>query len=103
MFFQFKVNLEIFPIKVVRNAINSYLDKAYFLIDGDKNELMVNFMPKNKKESNLELEFKNQLINYSFYYNEFDKTKNLKETIVARTVLTNNPDYFEEVLFEDDL
>jgi len=87
------INPKIYPLDVIYNAAYVFIDKAYVLIDGDPNEgVLVELKPK--KEFSLEVlgrEFNNELLNYSVYKTQSDKTKDIRTAIIQRALITNDP------------
>jgi His-Xaa-Ser system protein HxsD len=88
-----KVNPKAYDIEVVYSAAYVFLDKAYIILDGDKEkEIIVKI--KSKKSEDLEIlanEFFNELINYSDYKKRAENTKEIREMILQRSLITNDP------------
>jgi len=99
------VNTELYPLDVIYSAAYVFIDKAYIILDGNKNTVKV--MLKPKKDYNLEklgLEFSNELLNYSVYKRNSEKTKAVRDAIMQRALITNDPSIIDkDVLFKDDL
>ena len=55
-----KINPKLYPFDIVNSAAYMLLDKAYFVIDGDENEITVEIT--SKKGENVEKEFQNELV-----------------------------------------
>ena len=74
----------------------AYLDKGYFLIDSNENdEFIIKIELKNNNKDKEELntlikEILNDLINYETYFKEAKDTKELRETLLKRALLTNS-------------
>jgi len=87
------VNPKIYSLDVVYSAAYVFLDKAYVLLDGDpETEVLVRLKPK--KEEDLEKlggEFFNELINYADYEKRAAKTKDIREILLKRALVTNDP------------
>jgi His-Xaa-Ser system protein HxsD len=109
---EFVVKTSIYPLQVIYSAAYSFLDKAYIVFDGDpKNEITVRISSKEGKNSEkLAKEFGNELINYGDYHNRSKETKKIREIILQRSLLTNDPEAFleddsielEDFNFDDD-
>lgn len=88
-----KVNPKLYPLDAVYSAAYVFLDRAYVLLDGDpKKEIIVKLKPKRKE--NLEVlsgEFSNELINYADYQKRAEKTRRIREVIMQRALITNDP------------
>ena len=86
------VNPKIYSLDVVQAAAYVLMDRAYIVIDGDpKEKILVELKPSNKKEDleKLGRDFNNELINYAVYKVQSERTKEIRETIVKRALLTN--------------
>ena len=86
------VNPKIYSLDVVQSAAYVLMDRAYIVIDGDpKEKILVELKPTNKKEDleKLGRDFNNELINYAVYKVQAERTKEIRETIVKRALLTN--------------
>ena len=86
----------IVQLLVVYSALNVFLERAFVLVDGDKANVIIKLKPKNESLEKLALEFNNELINYSNYSNLFKTSKEIKNAILGRVLLTNNPESFLE-------
>jgi His-Xaa-Ser system protein HxsD len=100
-----KVSTKVYDVDVIYSAAYVLIDKAYVLLDGDpKKEIIVILKPK--KEYNLEkigLEFCNELVNYAEYKKQGEKTKKIRESIIQRSLITNDPSLLDEdSLFNDE-
>lgn len=87
------VNPKIFPLNVIFSAAYAFMDKAYIIIDGDPNEeILVQLKSKeeNPRLDKLGREFNNELINYSFFLEEWKKNKNLRDMIFDK-ILKSKP------------
>ncbi len=82
---------KIYPIDVVYAAAYVFLDRCYIVLDGDpEREILVEVRPK-KADQDLErlgFEFYNELLNYATFKSRSAKSKNIRETIVQRALLT---------------
>lgn len=88
-----RINPKIYPVEVIYSAAYVFLDKAYILLDGDpKSEIIIRIKPKNKEKDKelLGLEFFNELINYADYRQRSEETKNIREALLQRALLTND-------------
>ena len=100
------VNPKVYALDVIYSAAYVFIDKAYVIIDGDpKKEVKVLLKPK--KESDLEklgLEFSNELLNYAFYKKQSNKNKGIREAIMQRALITNDPSIIEDdELFDEEI
>ena len=72
-----------------------FIEKAFFILDYNKNdEIIINIELKNNKENKNELEnvvkeFLNEIINYENYLIQSKESKEIRETILKRALLTN--------------
>ena len=95
----FSVNPKIYPLELVYSAAYIMIDKAFIILDGDpKKEIMVEVRKKEKKQKlkGLVREFNEELLNYATYKVQSERNKKIREMILQRVLLTNNPEYFME-------
>lgn len=88
-----RVNPSLYPLEVVYSASYVFLDCAYILLDGNPDEeILVTLKPKGEKNpEELANEFFNELINYADYNRRANQTKKLREMILQRALITNDP------------
>ena len=93
-----KVNPKLYPLDAVYSAAYVFLDRAYVLLDGDpKKEVIVKLMPKEKHDlKKLGGEFFNELINYADYNKRAKETKSIREMLLQRALITNDPSVLQE-------
>jgi len=93
----FSVNPKIYSIDVIYAAAYVMIDRAFVILDGDpKKEILIEIR---KKEDHHDLKvlvrsFNEELLNYATYKVQSEKNKNIREMILQRVLLTNNPQYF---------
>ncbi len=88
------VNPKIYPLDVIYSAAYVFLDRAYVMIDGDpQEEVIIELRPKDAKEDIEKLggEFNNELLNYAAYKAQAEKNSAIRNMIVQRALLTNDP------------
>lgn len=88
------INPKIYPLDVIYSAAYVFLDRTYIFIDGDpKEEVIIELKPKNDKENleNLGGEFNNELLNYAAYKAQAEKNAPIRQMIIQRALLTNDP------------
>jgi len=91
-----RINPKIYPLDVVYSATYVFLDKAYILIDGNpKKEILVELKPKDKKNISIGEEFNNELLNYANHKMFFEKNKDIRNAIIQRALITNDPSVLE--------
>jgi len=93
-----KINPKIYPLDVIYSAAYVFIDKVYIIIEGDP-EKEICIMLKPKKDQNIENvgeEFYNELLNYLVYKNYGSKNKKIRETIIQRALITNDPSIITE-------
>ena len=104
------VNPMIYPLTIIYSAAYVFLDRAYILLDGNpKKEIVVKLKPKGGDDpEKLANEFFNELINYADYSRRAGQTKKIRETILQRALITNDPsiidadEEFEDILDESE-
>jgi His-Xaa-Ser system protein HxsD len=99
------VNTKLYPLDVVYSAAYVFIDRAYIVLEGDKNTVKVMLKPKNSYDlEKLGLEFNNELLNYAFHKQKNDKTKAVREAIMQRALITNDPSIIDDdALFDEEL
>lgn len=99
------VNPKLYDLETVYSASYVFLDRAYVLLDGDpKKEILVKLKPKEKCDLEaLGGEFFNELISYSDYKARAKQTKTIRETLLQRALLTNDPSVVEQDPVDDAL
>lgn len=92
------VNPKIYPLQSIYAAGYVFLDKAYILLDQDKNKnIEVYLFSKNNQDlRNLGMEFYNELLNYSHYFSRVEKNAEITKTIIQRALFSINPKFSEE-------
>ncbi|MGM5483869.1 MAG: hypothetical protein ACQER9_03050 [Nanobdellota archaeon] len=86
-----KLNPDIYPLDIIYSASYVFLDRAFIVLDGDPyKEILVKIQAKKENTEELSKEFFNELINYGDYKNNAEKTKNIREMIIQRSLLTND-------------
>ena len=97
------INPKLYSLDAVYSAAYVFLDRAYVILDGDpKSEILVRLKPK--KEEDLEtlgLEFSNELINYCDYQKRSAETKKIREMLLERALITNDPSVIPDNEFND--
>lgn len=93
----FSVNPRIYSLDLVYSASYIMIDKAFIILDGDpKEKIMVEIRKKTKDQElkTLVREFNEELLNYAVYKAQSEKNKNLREMILQKVLLSNDPNYF---------
>jgi len=101
-----KLNPKIYPLDVIYSAAYVFIDKAYIILEEDHNKNIEVFLkPKAQTDLNeLGGEFYNELLNYAQYKTQAKKNKVIRQTIIQRALITNDPNIIEEDdLFDEDI
>lgn len=90
---EIQLNPKIYPLDVVYSAAYVFLDKAFISFDGDpEKEVTVNIRPrKDQDPEKIADQFKNELINYLEYRVNFQRNKEVRDMIVQKALLANDP------------
>lgn len=98
------INPKLYSLETVYSAAYVFLDRAYILLDGDpKKEILVRLKPKEKEDLNkLGGEFFNELINYADYQKRAEQTKKIREVLLQRALITNDPSIIQDNITEDN-
>jgi His-Xaa-Ser system protein HxsD len=89
----------IYPLDVIFSAAYVFMDRAYVIIDGNPaSEITVELRPKDGKTDTEKLggEFANELLNYSVYKIQSEKNSAIRQAIIQRALMTNDPDVMLE-------
>ncbi|MBW2977580.1 His-Xaa-Ser system protein HxsD [Candidatus Woesearchaeota archaeon] len=91
------VNPKNYPLDVIYSASYVFLDKSYVFLDGNpKTKVVVELKPKKKYDlEKLAREFNNELLKYVDYKKRSEQTKQVREMIIQRALLTNDPSLVE--------
>ncbi len=82
------LDLNIYPKDVIVSLAYVFTDKAYVSFDFvDDYKIEVSIEGKNGEISNLDKEFKNELINQMEYKNNFEKNKEIRQLILQRALM----------------
>ena len=93
------VKTGIYPLDIIFSAAYVFLDRAYVIIDGDpEREITVELKPKDGKTDLEKLggEFGNELLNYSVYKIQSEKNSAIRQAIIQRALMTNDPDVLKD-------
>jgi len=93
------VNPKIYPLDIIFSAAYIFIDKAYVIVDGDPDEEIIVLLKAKDKKIDLEKlgkEFNNELINYSFYAVQTNRSMPIRSAIVQRAFLTHAEEPIEE-------
>ncbi len=113
-FAKISINPDIFSLEVIYSATYTFLDKAYFIFDGDpEEEVYVKVKPK--EELNLEelvYKIQNEMVNYAVYIVQASRNQGVRNAIITRALQTNGVNFQrnediqeideEELIIEDD-
>lgn len=93
------INPKIYALETIYSAAYVFLDRAYIILDGDpEKEILVKLKLKDQggdlKE--LGLQFYNELINYADYQKRAEQTKKIREMLLERALITNDPSVIRE-------
>ncbi len=92
------INAKIYALETIYSAAYVFLDRAYVMLDGDpENMIIVRLKPKGKEElEKLGGEFLNELINYGDYKNRSEQTKSIREMLLQRALIANDPSMIQD-------
>ena len=93
-----KVNPNLYALETIYSASYVFLDKAYILLNGDpKKEIIIELEPKEPEDlKKLGGDFLNELINYGDYKKRAEQTKEIREMILQRAIITNDPSTIQD-------
>ena len=92
------LNSNIYKLQSIYAAGYVFLDRAYMLLDQDKDKnIEVYIFPKNGEEpKKIGLEFYNELLNYAHYFSRTENNAAALKTIMQRVMFSVNPKFAEE-------
>jgi His-Xaa-Ser system protein HxsD len=96
----FSINPKIYSMDIIYSAAYIMIDKAYIILDGDpQSEIIVEFRKKKQSDDLIKLvyEFNEELLNYAVYKIQSEKNKGIREALLTRVLLTNDPNYLSAV------
>ena len=99
------INPKLYALETVYSAAYVFLDRAYILLDGDpEKEILVKLKPKQNEDlDKLGGEFLNELINYADYRERSKQTKEIREMLLQRALITNDPSVLDDDKMDDEL
>jgi len=94
------VNSRIYPLEAVMAASYTFLDRAYVLLDKDKNDVIVQLWPKEgQKARATEGDFYNELLNEALRQKIAKQNQQVREMVINRALFAaTNTNVEEEVL-----
>jgi len=92
------VNPNLYALETIYSASYVFLDRAYILLNGDpKKEIIIQLQPKEQEDlKKLGGEFLNELINYGDYKKRAEQTKEIREMLLQRAIITNDPSTIQD-------
>ncbi len=85
------LNPKLYPMPVIFSAAYILLDKAFIVIDGSIDQVVVSLQPKQGKDlRSLVRQFNSQLINYSVNAAESKKTGRMRDELIKRALMTQS-------------
>jgi His-Xaa-Ser system protein HxsD len=102
----FYINPRIYSIDVVYAAAYAMIDRAFVILDGDpKNKIKIEIRKKVRHHdlNELVISFNEELLNYATYKVQSEKNKGIREMLLQRVLLTNNPNYFKRQVHEKEI
>ena len=99
------INPRLYALETVYSAAYTFLDKAYVLLDGDpEKEILVSLKSKSNEDlDKLGREFFNELVNYADYRERSKQTKEIREMLLQRALITNDPSVLDDNKMDDEL
>ncbi len=98
------VNPKIYPLPAVFSAAYSMMDRAYAVIDGDREKrVVVRLWPKGTQGlKEIALEFNQELLNYAVCLAQAKKTEPVRQALAKRAFLAHSMAEESAGLFVDD-
>lgn len=91
------INPQLYSLETIYSASYVFLDRVYILLNGDpKKEIIIELQPKEPEDlKKLGGEFLNELINYGDYQKRANETKEIREMLLQRAIITNDSSIIE--------
>ncbi len=96
-----RINSKVYSLERTYATLYVFLDRFYFILDGDKDsEIKVLAKPKNAAENldKFALDFFEELLSISNYFNQFEKNKEIIGMVIQRALFSAVPESSEELL-----
>jgi His-Xaa-Ser system protein HxsD len=90
-----KINPKIYPLPIVYQAADLFIDRCYVFLDGDPEEEIKVILKPKEEDVNLEAlggEFNNELLNYAAYFVRSQVNRDLRELMIKRAFFTTYRD-----------
>lgn len=94
-----EINPEIFSLEVIYSAAYTFLDKAYFMFEGDPEEEIILKLKPKKDSADLEemvYNVQNELVNYAVYVIQASRNQQVRNAIISRALYTNGVEYHDK-------
>ena len=93
-----EVNLKVYSKDTVFSAGYVFLDKAYILLDQEKDKLLVYLYPQNSPcdLKKLGFDFCNEVLNYAHYFSRVKANAEAIKLIMQRVLFSTTPSVFED-------
>ncbi|HBG61617.1 MAG: hypothetical protein A2Y03_09435 [Omnitrophica WOR_2 bacterium GWF2_38_59] len=95
---ELRVNPEIYSKETIFAVGYVFLDKAYILLDIDKDDFVIYLYPQQKNTDlmQLSLEFCNELVNYAHYFTRSESNAEAIKAIMQRALFSAAPSLVQE-------
>ncbi|NOQ55680.1 MAG: hypothetical protein GQ477_02625 [Nanohaloarchaea archaeon] len=90
----FKINPNVYPMGVIFQAADVFIEKAYVYVDGDpEKEISVTLKPKDDKVNIKDYagEFNNELVSYAAYFVRSQVNRDVREAMLKRAFFSVSP------------
>jgi His-Xaa-Ser system protein HxsD len=96
-----RLNTKVYPIERIYATLYIFLDKFYFILDGDRETEVVVYAKPKKSTEDLEQfsrAFFEELLSITNYFNQFEKNKEIIGMVVQRALFSVVPDSSDGLL-----
>ena len=94
-----RINPKVYPLERVYATAYVFLDKYYFILDGDKDkEIIIKIKSKNPKQDLEKFAYKffEEMLSITNYFNQFEKNKDIIKMILQKALFSLTPDPLEK-------
>ncbi|HII64068.1 TPA: hypothetical protein HA295_04765 [Candidatus Woesearchaeota archaeon] len=90
-----RINPQVYPLERVYATAYVFLDRFYFILDGDRDkEIILEIVPKDKAQDleKFAYEFFEEMLSITNYFNQFDRNKEVIGLVLQRALFSVVPE-----------
>jgi His-Xaa-Ser system protein HxsD len=89
-----RLNPKVYPLERVYATLYVFLDRFYFILDGDKDKEIVVYAKPKRSQENLEAfahDFFEEMLSITNYFNQFERNKDVIGMLLQRALFSAVP------------